>query len=144
MEPLLEGEDEGEVDQGGEGDDEGQHQGESPQPVSSLSLFVESVAIFQDDQVLFRDIISCNNWNILEESLKKPKAVRNSTCLPKWDEEKQVGDVVNNNHRHVLPVCIQLLPHVLAWTALALSPVLVVVRDVEGEDQVLYDAGQVS
>ena len=48
MEPLLEGEDEGEVDQGGEGDDDRQHQGESPQPVSGLSLFVESVAIFQD------------------------------------------------------------------------------------------------
>ena len=70
MEPLLEGEDEGEVDQGGEGDDDRQHQGESPQPVSGLSLFWESVAIFQDVQVPFQDIISCNNWNILEESLK--------------------------------------------------------------------------
>ena len=70
MEPLLEGEDEGEVYQGGEGDYDRQHQGESPQPVSGLSLFVKSVAIFQDVQVPFPDIISCNNWNILEESFK--------------------------------------------------------------------------
>jgi len=33
---------------------------------------------------------------------------------------------------------------VLAWAALALIPVLVVVRDVDREDQVLHDAGQVS
>ena len=59
MEKLLVDEDEEKVDQGGDGNDDGQHPGEVEQQTGRLFLFREGIAFVQHILVLFPDIGSC-------------------------------------------------------------------------------------
>ena len=59
MEKLLVDEDEEKVDQGRDGNDDGQHPGEGEQHTGRLFLFREGIAFVQHILVLFQDIGSC-------------------------------------------------------------------------------------